>query len=469
MGAIPLPEQVKAAGYTSKGIISTGTGQADIWLATTPSGRQAAVKVFKAPVDYRSEREAMDALGRRGHAADCQSIPTVLERFDSCNTLVYEYIQGGSLKDILVSSSEELGLDPARTSNVIYKWALQLAEAVEASHAAGVAHCDLKADNVMMKELPSGRHRVVLIDFGLGHIAELKVKRFVAGLAASFSRGMSSFAATSTCEGAVGTVTHMAPESLLHMAKGTIQQRNNFKCDIYSLGCTLYEMATLGQAPIVDQIHEKYHRNTTRSLQDLYDFLSRGSRPELPRGGRHGVPDAVCDLIESCWASDKDARPTIEAVVAALRKICGVLPPRAKGAAHVASTPRSRAAAAAASSTHRAASPPRSAAWAAARDASRSMRAASPPHDLSHTTEPTPPVTSSHYVPSFIAEMGIRPRIGTSAPVRRTPLGLPVHEPRDDPPGTRTTHLPPGFTRTMAYADGVAIETFPGPFGIMFK
>ena len=67
--AVPVPDSVATAGYTTSRLISTGTGQADIWLATGPSDESVAVKVFKAPVDYRSERDAMQALAASSSTA----------------------------------------------------------------------------------------------------------------------------------------------------------------------------------------------------------------------------------------------------------------------------------------------------------------------------------------------------------------------------------------------------------------
>lgn len=88
--------------------------------------------------------------------------------------------------------------------------ALALCDGLDAAHAAGVVHRDLKPGNVLLTD----RGRVVITDFGIA--------RSVAD-----SSGFT--------EGALGTPLYMAPEQLV---SGAIDRRT----DIYALGLVLYEM-----------------------------------------------------------------------------------------------------------------------------------------------------------------------------------------------------------------------------------
>ena len=88
----------------------------------------------------------------------------------------------------------------------------QMAEGLEAAHAAGVVHRDLKPSNVMMVG-----ERVVITDFGL-------------------SRSLSAVGLTAT-GGALGTPAYMAPEQI---EGGEIGPAT----DVYSLGVLLYELVT---------------------------------------------------------------------------------------------------------------------------------------------------------------------------------------------------------------------------------
>jgi serine/threonine protein kinase len=51
----------------------------------------------------------------------------------------------------------------------------QIGAALDAVHAAGVAHCDLKPENVMLQPLSDGSEQVKLIDFGIAKLARARV------------------------------------------------------------------------------------------------------------------------------------------------------------------------------------------------------------------------------------------------------------------------------------------------------
>jgi serine/threonine protein kinase len=98
----------------------------------------------------------------------------------------------------------------------------QMAAGLDAAHAAGIVHADLKADNVIVCA-PADSPRVVITDFGLA-------RRYRAGSISSSSAGMAG-----------GTVGYMAPEHLDGRRPGPVG-------DIYSLGVVLFEMLT-GKLP----------------------------------------------------------------------------------------------------------------------------------------------------------------------------------------------------------------------------
>jgi serine/threonine protein kinase/Tfp pilus assembly protein PilF len=161
----------------------------------------------------RFRREAM-ALSRLNHA----NIAAIYD-FDTqgvVDFLVMEYVPGLSLAQRIQAGSigEEL----------ITRLGVQLAEALVAAHEQGVIHRDVKPGNVIVT--PKGNAKV--LDFGL----------------AKFLRPLGS---TPTPENltktgnVVGTLPYMAPEALLG-------SELDARCDIYSTGVILYEMAT-GRRP----------------------------------------------------------------------------------------------------------------------------------------------------------------------------------------------------------------------------
>ena len=133
-------------------------------------------------------------------------------------------IEGGDLRTLI---DREGPLEPERAIALLG----QVAEALDAAHAAGIVHRDVKPHNILVEG-----ERAYLSDFGLAK--------------ASADKGVLSGASI------VGTVEYMSPEQWQGRRVGPA-------ADIYSLGCVLYEALT-GIAPFA------------RSEVD--------TEPEMPRG-----------------------------------------------------------------------------------------------------------------------------------------------------------------------------------------
>ncbi|XP_063827690.1 tyrosine-protein kinase RYK-like [Ostrinia nubilalis] len=91
-------------------------------------------------------------------------------------------------------------------------------------------------------------------------------------------------------------VKWMAPEALL-------QNQYSTATDVWSLGITLWELATLGAAPLAEL-----------DAADVGAFLSGGYRPSQP----HNCPDELYGLMSWCWTSSPTSRPTAPQLLAAL-------------------------------------------------------------------------------------------------------------------------------------------------------
>jgi serine/threonine-protein kinase len=162
--------------------------------------------------------------------------------------LIMEYLDGETLAARLQRIRR---ISPRTTAEI----ARQIASILDATHHAGVIHRDLKPDNAFLvpdRELACGE-RVKLLDFGIAKLSD-------------------AVAATGpTTVGAIGTPAYMAPEQWNN--SGAV----DWRADVYSLGCIVYEMAT-GRPPFVAKsIAESCERHLHDTPSSMRAFV-----PELP-------------------------------------------------------------------------------------------------------------------------------------------------------------------------------------------
>ncbi len=178
--------------------------------------------------------------------------------------IVMEYLEGMTLKDRLAAGSMSL--------QTVLDVGIQIVDALDAAHTAGIVHRDIKPANVFI----GSRDRVKVLDFGL---AKMRVP-------ATHQADVTTMAGTR--QGVVmGTVAYMAPEQ----ASGeTVDHR----ADIWSFGVVLYEMVTgtrpapgvrlhVGESPELERIVSKC-LETDRGLR--YQRVAElGTDLEHLRGG----------------------------------------------------------------------------------------------------------------------------------------------------------------------------------------
>ena len=133
--------------------------------------------------------------------------------------LIMEYLEGETLAARLRRTTR---LSPRNTAEI----ARQIANILDATHHAGIIHRDLKPENVFLvqdRELASGE-RVKVLDFGIA-----KLSGTLTGPGP-------------TTVGTMGTPAYMAPE------QWSDSSTVDWRADVYSLGCIVYEMAS-GRQP----------------------------------------------------------------------------------------------------------------------------------------------------------------------------------------------------------------------------
>src|SRR5678816_1904788 len=178
----------------------------------TRLGRPVAIKV--------SSREFSDRFEREARAISALNHPNICTLYDvGPNYLVMELVEGETL-------SHALRQGPMPIEKAM-QYSIQIADALDAAHARGVIHRDLKPGNIMIT-----RNGVKVLDFGLAKLSAEKE----AGLAASSQSPTMTDPITRT--GAVlGTLFYMAPEQV----EG---KEANERSDIFAFGAVMFEMLT---------------------------------------------------------------------------------------------------------------------------------------------------------------------------------------------------------------------------------
>ena len=134
--------------------------------------------------------------------------------------LAMDYVHGEDLRELILRDG---AVDPARAVGIL----TQVGFALDAAHAKGLVHRDIKPGNVLLTTR-DGEERAYLTDFGLAKRSSTLAELTVAG-------------------SIVGTADYMAPEQV----RG---DPSDVRTDIYALGCVFFQMLT-GKVP--------YERDTT--------------------------------------------------------------------------------------------------------------------------------------------------------------------------------------------------------------
>lgn len=233
-------------------------GMGEVWLARDRTGSAVALKVlsaaYSADPGYRRRFEREARLGT--HVRNPHIVPIrAFGEVDGHLFLEMPFIEGVDLATRLRSGA----LIPARAVEVI----AQAAEALDAAHAAGLVHRDVKPGNI----LEDANGFVYLIDFGIARAAD--------GTALT-ATGL-----------VVGTLGYMAPERFTGAAEA--------RSDVYSLACVLYETLT-GRVPYGDG----------DPAQQMHAHLM-SEPPHASRAAR-GVPPALDAVIARGMAKEPGDR-----------------------------------------------------------------------------------------------------------------------------------------------------------------
>jgi serine/threonine protein kinase len=205
-------------------------------------GKRVAIKVLRAPfaadpaTSRRFEQEARAAS--RIHHPNAINVMDVGTTAMGCPFIVMEFVDGRTLDTLI---NEDGPMAPERAAHILR----QAAGAVEAAHAAGIIHRDIKPQNILVSRV-DGQDWVKVVDFGVSKTIE------------DDARGPSITAANFI----VGTPRYMSPEQ----CEGA---RIDARSDVYSLGIVLYEMLAGGPPFEDDSATRLLVRHTSESPPPL--------------------------------------------------------------------------------------------------------------------------------------------------------------------------------------------------------
>jgi sugar lactone lactonase YvrE len=293
----------EVAGYRIVALVSRGGGGVVYRAKHLSLDRTVALKLL-AP-ELAADPEFQRRFKREAKMAAELEHPYIIPVYDAGNAdgvlyLAMRFVEGSDLATVIKSANGRL--DPTRTCTILS----QVASALDAAHAKGLVHRDVKPKNILMDRVGDGdRERAYLSDFGL-------TRRFEGTAWSSITLA--------------GTPLYMAPERFHELPSEPA-------IDVYALGCVAYA-CLIGSPPFTFESVMTGHLQEPPRVSDHRDDLPAGVDTILAKA----IAKKPADRYPSCSAFAAALQDEIHAG-AALSPATGN-PPAPAACAYIVQGPR---------------------------------------------------------------------------------------------------------------------------------